>query len=118
MSIYVPDENGELSLVGGTLLSQETTQIPGDLGATFAKMFITLIVLVVLLFVTYWFLRRLVRNRLQKGGGNSSIQILEKRMISPKTMLYLIEIEGKRAIITESHLEIKRILDFDAPQPK
>ncbi|MBX7065689.1 MAG: flagellar biosynthetic protein FliO [Parachlamydiales bacterium] len=112
MPVYVPDENGELSSLDGSILSQQATQMPGDLGATFAKMFITLIVLVALLFITYWFLRRLIQNRLQKGVGNSSIQILEKRMISPKTMLYLIEVEGKKTLIAESHLEIKRVLDF------
>ena len=40
---------------------------PGDLGAAFVKMFLTFIALVILLLVSYWFLRCLVQNRLQKG---------------------------------------------------
>lgn len=86
---------------------------PGDLGAAFVKMFLSLIALVILLFVSYWFLRRIVQNRLQKGVGDQAIQVLEKRMISPKTMLYLIEVENKKILIAESHLEIKRLEGLD-----
>ena len=76
-------------------------------------MFISLIVLVILLFVSYWFLRRLVQNRLQRGVGNAAIQILEKKMISPKTMLYLVKVEGKKVLVAESHLEIKPLAEFE-----
>lgn len=91
-----------------------TSQMPtGDLGAAFAKMFLSLAALVLLLLVSYWFLRRLIQNRLQKGGSNASIQVIEKRMISPKTTLYLIEAEGKKVLVAESHLEIKRLEGFE-----
>ena len=82
---------------------------PGDYGAAFVKMFLTLIALIALLGVSFWFLRKLIQQRLQKGNSQSAIQILEKRMISQKTMLYLIEVEGKKTVIAESHLEIKVI---------
>lgn len=95
-------------------MPEEPIQMPsGDLGAAFAKMFLTLIALVILLFLSYWFLRRLIQNRLQKGVGAAAIQILEKRMISPKTTLYLIEVEHKKILVAESHLEIKRLEGFD-----
>lgn len=84
----------------------------GDLGATFIKMLLTFAVLILLLFGTYWFIRRLVSLRLQRGVGSPSIQILEKRMISAKTMLYLVEVENKKVLLAESHLEIKRIESF------
>lgn len=112
MSIYVPDENGELTALDGSVISSQMGQMPGDLGATFGKMMISLVILVALLVVTYWFLRRLIQNRLQKGVGNGLIQVIEKRMISPKTMLYLIEVEGKKTLIAESQLEIKRVMDL------
>lgn len=114
MPTYILNEQSELSaLDNGVQLAQTAAQLPtGDIGAAFAKMFISLVVLVVLLFVTYWFLKRLIRNRLQKGVGNASIQILEKKMISPKTMLYLIEVDQKKILFAESHLEIKRLEGF------
>ena len=94
-----------------------TPSTSGDMGATFAKMLLTFAVLILLLFGTYWFIRRLVRLRLQKGVGAPSIQILEKRMISTKTMLYLVEVDNKKVLLAESHLEIKRIESFPSHSP-
>jgi flagellar protein FliO/FliZ len=85
----------------------------GDLGATFIKMMLTFSVLILLLFGTYWFIRRLIRMRLERGVGTASIQILEKKMISAKTMLYLIEVENKKVLLAESQLEVKRIEGFN-----
>lgn len=83
---------------------------PGDYGAVFIKMLLTLTSLVALLLLSYWFIRRFIQHRLQKGVGTQAIQILEKRMISTKTTLYLIEVENKtRVLIAESHLEIKKL---------
>lgn len=120
MAIYVPDENGELTALdqASIAIGDTTSQIPtGELGATFGKMLLSLIALIVLLGVSYWFLKRLIQQRLQKGVGEAAIQIVEKRMISPKTILYLIEVEGKKILIAESQLEIKRLEGFDASEP-
>lgn len=81
----------------------------GDFGAAFVKMFLSLIVLVILLYLTYWFLKHFINRRLQKGIGSQSIHILEKKMISAKTVLYLVEVEGKKVFLAESHLEVKRL---------
>lgn len=115
MAIYVPDENGELTALdqASLALAEANTQIPtGELGATFVKMLLSLVTLIVLLGATYWFLRRIIQQRVQKGVGDAAIQILEKRMISPKTILYLIEVEGKKILVAESQLEIKRLEGF------
>ncbi len=42
-----------------------------------------------------------------------NIKILEKRPLSAKSMLYLIEIDGKKAIISESTLEVRKLVDLD-----
>lgn len=113
-SVFVPDENGELSALQTTIeTSVETAQQlpPTDYGAAIFKMFFSLIVVVIVLYGTLWFLRRLVQNRLQRGTGAQSIQVLEKRMLSPKTMLYLVEIDNKKVLLAESHLEIKKITE-------
>ncbi|MBI3508118.1 MAG: flagellar biosynthetic protein FliO [Chlamydiia bacterium] len=100
-----------LAEVGQEITPQiETTVSPGDYGAAFAKMFLTLTALVVLMILTYWFIRRIVQQRIQKGLTTQSIQVVEKRMISPKSTLYLIEIDRKtRVLIAESQLEIKKL---------
>jgi len=72
-------------------MPETVSPMPAELGVSAAKVFLTLIALVVLLFATYWLLRRLVQQRREKGEPQAAIQILEKRMISQKTMLYLIQ---------------------------
>jgi flagellar biogenesis protein FliO len=88
---------------------------PSDYGSALIKMFLSLIVVVILLTVTFWFLRRLVQTKLRRGVGNQSIQILEKKMISSKSMLYLIEVEGQKVFLAESQLEIRRLQTWDHP---
>lgn len=82
---------------------------PADLGASALKMLLTFLVLIGLLLATYWILKRIVQHRMQQKGASASIQIVEKRMLSPKTMLYLIEVEHKKILIAESQLEVKRL---------
>lgn len=101
----LPDELASLEAAFQDLPSSP----PGDFGAAFVKMILTLIVIVVLLYLTYWLLKRFIRHRLEKGVGSQAIHVVEKRMISPKTVLYLVEFEGKRILFAESHLEIKRL---------
>lgn len=116
MAVYIPDENGEITALEKTV-TESINQIPtGDLGAAFAKMLLTLVALVILLCVSYWFIRRLIQNRLQKGVGDTAIHIVEKRMISPKTMLYLVQVENKKILLAESQNEIKRLESFEAEE--
>lgn len=115
MSVYIPDENGELTAIVSPAAESMAQMPPSDLGAAAVKMFLSLIVLVILLFLSYWLLRRIIQNRLQRGVGEQAIQILEKRMISPKTTLYLISVENKKILVAESHLEIKRLEGLDGP---
>jgi flagellar biogenesis protein FliO len=124
MSTYVPDEHGELSALDHAVatVGESAAQISNtDLGAAFTKMIFSLTLVVILLLASYWFIRRLIQNRLEKGVGDADIQIIEKKMISPKTILYLIEVDKKRVLIAESQLEIKRLESFIAdstgPQP-
>lgn len=105
------NEKGELP----PLDSAAAQMPPGDLGAAFAKMFLTFVALALLLFATYWFLRKFIQQRNQKGGVHAAIHILEKKMISPKTALYLIEVDKKRILIAESQLEIKRLESLESP---
>lgn len=86
---------------------------PNDLGVTFAKMMFTFLLLIILLIGTYWVIKRLIRLKLQSGGVAPSIHVIEKKMISPKTMLYLVEVEDKKILLAESQLEIKRLESFE-----
>jgi|GEM_PF-1111379 len=107
---FVPDDKGELTALAAPIADAAVPLPPTtDVGMALIKMLLTLAALVILLYVTYWFIKRLIQNRLQKGVGQQTIQILEKRMISPKTMLYLVQVENKKILMAESHLEIKAL---------
>ncbi len=76
----------------------------------FLKMILTLIGLLVLVFGTLWILRKLSHGRIGSFSSLKKIKILEKKPLSPKTVLYLIELGGKQIFLTESQLEVKTLL--------
>lgn len=82
-------------------------------GYTFFKMIVTLVVLVGLVIVTLWLLRRLSGGRLRGQNQMRAIKILERRPLSPKSMLYLVEVEGKQVLISESQLEVSFITELN-----
>lgn len=92
---------------------QNSNEIPiGDFGAALTKIFLTLIALLLLLGGSIWVLRKLIQQKLQRGSGTQMIHLLEKKMISPKTMLYVVEIENKKIVLAESQLEVRKIDTF------
>ena len=80
--------------------------------SVFFKMLFNLIALVILIVATYYFFKRFTKMKFINQNQNSNIKILEKRVLSPKSILYLIEIDGKKSLISESHLEVRKIKDL------
>ena len=81
----------------------------------FLKMFLTLLALIVGIFSCVWILKRLARGSFSQGSGKS-IKILEKKPLSPKTMLYIIEVNGQETLIAESQLEVKKLITLSSEQ--
>ena len=112
-TIFTADADGEL-------IAQDLPipEVPHpDYGMAMTKMFLSLTFLIVLGFVTFWFLKRIFQERRERGRGTEVIRILEKRMISPKSMLYLVEVEGKKVLLAESQLEVRRLQTWtDLPE--
>lgn len=79
----------------------------------FIKMFLTLLALLVVIFFSIWGLKRLARGRVKSSGPGRSIELLEKKAISPKTVLYVIEVGGRQIVLAESQLEVKAITTFE-----
>ncbi|MFI5334091.1 MAG: flagellar biosynthetic protein FliO [Chlamydiales bacterium] len=93
----------------------ETIVTPPSYEHALGKMLLTLLGLIVLIFVTVWIMRKLSAGRLGRMHANSSIKILEKRALSAKSMLYLLEVEGKQILVSESHLEVRPLSTLEAP---
>lgn len=90
-------------------LLPKTENMPSYEGA-FIKMLLTLGGLLALVFLTIWLLKKMTNGRFGSLGTQKKIHILEKKPLSPKTLLYLIEIDGKKALISESQLEVRTLL--------
>lgn len=88
-----------------------TETLPSYEGA-FLKMAITFVAVIVGIIGTIWLMRRLAGGKFG-GSSSQSIKILERKALSQKTMLYVIEVDGKQTLIAESQLEIKRIMNLD-----
>ncbi len=69
----------------------------------FMNMLLTLGFIVVLILIVSWLLRKLLNTRIQQANTNSDIKILERRSLSPKATIYLLEIRGKGLAIAETH---------------
>lgn len=78
----------------------------------FIKMILTLGGLLLLVFLTLWALRKISHGRVGNFGSQKKIKIIEKRPLSPKTVLYLLELDGKQVFISESQLEVRSILNL------
>ena len=89
-----------------------TVSIP-EYKPAFFKMLLILIALIALIFLTFYIFKRLMKVRIHQANMTKNIKVLEKRIISPKSILYLIEIEGKRILISESNLELRKIKDLN-----
>jgi flagellar biogenesis protein FliO len=80
--------------------------------SVFFKMLFTLLALVILIVVSFYFFKRFSKIKFTNQNQNSNIKILEKRVLSPKSILYIIEVDGKKSLISESHLEVRKIKDL------
>jgi flagellar biogenesis protein FliO len=90
-----------------------STQITESYEGSFIRVILSLIGLVVLVVVTFWILKRLGRGRFGKFSSDKLIHIIERRPLSPKSVLYLVQIENKRVLLSESQFEVRSHASFD-----
>ncbi|MCX6991502.1 MAG: flagellar biosynthetic protein FliO [Chlamydiae bacterium] len=86
-------------------------QMPTYEGA-FLKMILTLVGLVALVFISVWLLKKLTQGKIG-SFGKKHINIIERKPLSPKTILYIIDVDGKQILVAESQLEIKTLATLD-----
>lgn len=97
-----------------TALKAEDPAIQATTSYEFAffKMIAMLVILLIVVCVSGWLLKRLAQGRLRQSNMNKSIKVVERRALSQKSMLYIIEYGGKQILIAESQLEIRKIDDL------
>lgn len=78
----------------------------------FVNMVMTLAFVLVLIFVSVWFLKKIMRSRMQTLNRSNGIKILERRPLNQKASLYLVDILGKGVVISESQAGIHIVTEF------
>ncbi|MDN3508261.1 MAG: flagellar biosynthetic protein FliO [Simkaniaceae bacterium] len=63
--------------------------------------------------IIYWLYKRFAQSRTMAANSIKTIKILERRPLSPKSMLYLVEIGDKQVIIAESQHNITTVKHLD-----
>lgn len=81
--------------------------------SAFINMLATLLFVLALVWATVWLLKKLLRSRLHAHNLSSSIKIVEKRVLGPKAALYLVELPGKRIVISESVSGIALVTELE-----
>ncbi len=95
--------------------TQQEMPVESSYGHALTKMLLTFAALIVLFGVSYWLLKRVGRNRVTGMNNLKAIKIRERRPISPKTTLYLIELAGKEVLIAESQLDVRSLATYEWP---
>jgi flagellar biogenesis protein FliO len=83
--------------------------------SAFIKMLLTLGALLFLVILTVWMMRRMSSGRMFRSMSSSQLKIVDKKVLSAKSMLYIVEVEGKRVLISESQLEVRPIAEIETP---
>lgn len=99
---------------------QQTPEMtsPPSYKAAFTKMMVTLLGLIILIVIAVWMLRRISHGRMKQLNYGRSIKILERRPLSAKSVLYLVEINGKQVVVAESQIEVRAITTADHLTPE
>lgn len=80
------------------------------------SMLTTLGFLVAAMFAVAWILKRLLRSRMEQMNTTSLIKILERRYLSPKSSLFLLEVNGKGILVGETVSGISKIAEVPLDQ--
>lgn len=86
----------------------------GNFQVKFFNMLVVLGLLIGFMILASWMLKRMMRTRVDQLNATSSIKVLETRHLSPKSILYLLDIEGHRLVIAESHAGLSHLATLPA----
>lgn len=94
----------------------ENSDIGGapDFQENLVHMLSTLALLLGVVLVCAYILKRVLNARIVQMNESSVIKILERRSLNPKSIIYLVEVEGRRILIGESASGLHALGDLNA----
>lgn len=81
----------------------------------FFNMLATLGLVIAIILIAAWLLRRLLNTRLEQINTTSTVKIVERRALSPKSAVYLLEIYDKIIVVAETQSGITQLGEFSIP---
>ncbi len=93
-------------------INQESDQFYNE----FIRMMVILVGIIVCLIIATRLLKRFLNSKIEQMNASSLIKVIERRILTPKTVLYVLEIEDKRLVVAESHNGVTNLGEFPAPK--
>lgn len=84
------------------ILRDETQTNNDHFFAEFIHMLTVLGFIIGLILIVAWILKKMLNTRIQQVNTTSDIKILERRSLSPKTTIYILDIKGLSVAVAES----------------
>lgn len=75
----------------------------------FFKMLLILAALITLMYFIAWYMKRMTTVRIDQYNDSSSMKILERRQVSQRTTLFLMEIEGEKIVMAETPTSVVQL---------
>jgi flagellar biogenesis protein FliO len=103
-----------LALMPILLLAEETVPMEDyNFVTEFVRMISILGAMIGVLLLVAWGLKRVMNTRMEQINETSNIRIIERRALTPKANLYLLEVEGKKMVVAESPAGIHHLTNFE-----
>ncbi|MDF2550421.1 MAG: hypothetical protein K0S07_1488 [Chlamydiales bacterium] len=83
------------------------------LAGELTSLFTTLALFITVLVLAAWLIKKMLQSKIQQMNESAAIKLIERRALSPKTTLHLINVQGKGFLLAESPAGITKIGDFD-----
>lgn len=93
----------------------DDTKVKSSFSDEFLHMMMSLGFIIVIMLLAGWALKRLMGQRVQQANNNSDIKVIERRPLSAKSAVYLLDIHGRTIIVGESATGLHSLGDFPTP---
>ena len=90
---------------------------PQDFKATFFKTLALIAMSLGVVIGLLWLVKQFSQRRFKSLNQQRYIKVIEKRPISPKTMLYVIEVANEQIVLSESQLETRILTQIKRSEP-
>ena len=67
--------------------------------------------------IVAWFLKKILHGKIQHLNGGNFIKVIEHRTLSPRTTIYLLDIQGERMIVGESMNVVYHLGNLQSDRP-